>query len=392
MDLDFSADEQAFRDEVRRFLASELPADIRDRVRRSDDSQVKADIPRWQGILHARGWGAPAWPVAFGGTGWNATRQYIFETECALADAPIQLPFGIKMVAPVIMRYGSEAQQQRFLPRILDGRDWWCQGYSEPGAGSDLASLKTRAERDGDDYVVNGQKVWNTLGQFADWIFCLVRTDTSGKPQRGISFLLIDMKSPGIKVQPTRLLDGGHEVNEIWFDNVRVPADNRVGEENAGWTYAKFLLGHERTNIAGIGGSQRELQRLKQMAATRFHDGKPLLHDPLLASRIAQVEVELAALEITNLRVIFDAEQNRTPGPQASMLKIRGTEIRQRIAELQVEVLGPAALASGHGAGDDDVPRAMAEYLNLRKLSIYGGSNEIQRNIIAQMILKLQGA
>jgi len=290
------------------------------------------------------------------------------------------------------MRYGSAEQQQRFLPRILAGLDWWCQGYSEPGSGSDLASLKTHAERDGDHYVVNGQKAWNTLGQHADWIFCLVRTDTGSKPQRGISFLLIDMKSPGIKVQPTRLLDGSHEVNEIWFDNVRVPVGNRVGEENAGWTYAKFLLGHERTNIAGIGGSRRELLRLKQMAATRRRDGEPLLDDPLLASRIAQVEVELDALEITNLRVIFDAEQNRAPGPQASMLKIRGTEIRQRIAELQVEVLGAAALAFEPRAGDDDVPRAMAEYLNLRKLSIYGGSNEIQRNIIAQMILKLQGA
>jgi alkylation response protein AidB-like acyl-CoA dehydrogenase len=391
MDLDFNIEEQAFRDEVKRFLQARLPADIRERIRRGDDSQIERDIPRWQGILHEQGWGAPAWPTAFGGTGWTTTQQYIFETECALADAPFQLPFGIKMVAPVLMRYGSPEQQQRFLPRILSGQDWWCQGYSEPGSGSDLASLKTRAERDGDHYIVNGQKVWNTLGQFADWIFCLVRTDSDAKQQKGISFLLIDMKSPGIKVQPTRLLDGTDEVNEIWFDNVRVPVDNRIGEENEGWTYAKFLLGHERTNIAGVGNSRRELLRLKQMAAARQLDGKPLLEDPLVASRIAQVEIELTALEITNLRVIFDAEQNRAPGPQASMLKIRGTELRQRISELQVEVLGAAALAFDARGDDEDAPRAMSDYLNLRKLSIYGGSNEIQRNIIAQMILKLQG-
>jgi len=391
MDLDFNAEENAFRDEVRAFLKAHLPSEISTRIGRGDDSQIAQDIPRWQSILHQQGWGAPAWPKAFGGTGWSTTQQYIFETECALADAPIQLPFGLKMVAPVMMRYGNAEQQARFLPRILSGEDWWCQGYSEPGSGSDLASLKTRAVRDGEEYVVNGQKVWNTLGQYADWIFCLVRTDAGAKAQQGISFLLIDMKSPGVKVQPTRLLDGTHEVNEIWFDNVRVPVANRIGEENDGWTYAKFLLGHERTNIAGIGGSKRELKRLKEMAAARQLDGKPLLEDAMIAARIAQVEIDLTALEITNLRVIFDAEQKKAPGPQASMLKIRGTEIRQRIAELQVDVLGADALAfDGHG-DSDDVPRAMADYLNLRKLSIYGGSNEIQRNIIAQMILRLRG-
>lgn len=390
MDLNFSSEEVAFRDEVRAFLRDMLPQDIRDRIRRGDDSCIDKDITAWQRILNERGWGAPAWPPEFGGTGWSKTAQYLFETECALANAPPQLAFGVKMVAPVIMRFGNADQQQRFLPRILDGRDWWCQGYSEPGSGSDLASLKMRAERDGDDYVVNGQKVWNTLGQFADWIFCLVRTDSSGKPQRGISFLLIDMKSPGINVRPTRLLDGTCEVNEIWFDNVRVPLGNRIGEENEGWTYAKFLLGHERTNIAGIGSSQRELQRLKQMAATRLRRNKPLVDDPLFASKIAQVEIELAALEITNLRVIFAEGSQRAPGPQASILKIRGTEIMQRISELQVEALGARALVFAHDdSGDEDVPRATANYLNLRKLTIFGGSNEIQRNIIAQMILKI---
>jgi alkylation response protein AidB-like acyl-CoA dehydrogenase len=391
MDLAFSKEEQAFRDEVRTFLRDKLPADMRQRVHLGDHSHIKQDIEGWQKILNERGWGAPAWPVEFGGTGWSKARQFIFETECALADAPAQLAFGVKMVAPVIMRFGSAAQQDHFLPRILAAEDWWCQGYSEPGSGSDLASLKTRAELDGDHYVVNGQKVWNTLGQFADWIFCLVRTDSSGKPQRGISFLLIDMKTPGISVRPTRLLDGSYEVNEIWFDNVRVPVSNRVGDENAGWTYAKYLLGHERTNIAGIGASQRELRRLKHMAATNLRHDKPLIEDALFATRIAQVELELKALEITNLRVIFAEEKQQAPGPEASILKIRGTEIMQRITELQVEALGARALiadAGGQQVGEE-IPRAAETYLNQRKLTIFGGSNEIQRNIIAQMILQV---
>jgi alkylation response protein AidB-like acyl-CoA dehydrogenase len=389
MDLNHTADDLAFRDKVRAFLAQALPADIADRVRRGDESHVHEDIPRWQAILHAHGWGAPGWPVEFGGTGWSKARQYIFETECTLACAPAQLAFGVKMVAPVLMRYGSAQQQQRFLPPILEGREWWCQGYSEPGAGSDLASLKMRAERDGDHYVLNGQKAWNTLGQHADWIFCLVRTDPSAKPQRGISFLLVDMKSPGITVRPTRLLDGTCEVNEIWFDNVRVPVGNRIGEENQGWTYAKYLLGHERTNIAGIGASKRELARLKAMARRLRRGGRPLDEDEVFATRIAQAEIELAALEITNLRVIFDEERNAAPGPEASILKIRGTELMQRISELQVEALGARALARQATGDEAEVPRAAAEYLNLRKLTIFGGSNEIQRNIIAQMILKL---
>ena len=387
MDLNFNQEELAFRKQVRDFIATHLPADIRERMRRGDDSHIRDDIENWQKILHAQGWGAPAWPVEFGGTGWSKTQQFIFENECALGDAPAQLAFGVKMVAPVLMRFGSPEQQQYFLPRILAAEDWWCQGYSEPGSGSDLASLKMKAERDGDEYVLNGQKVWNTLGQFADWIFCLVRTDSSGKPQKGISFLLIDMKTPGITVRPTRLLDGTHEVNEIWFDNVRVPVSNRVGEENQGWTYAKFLLGHERTNIAGIGASWRELRRLKHDAAAATRDGRPLLQDPIFGTRIAQVEIELTALEITNMRVIFAEAANHAPGPEASLLKIRGTEIMQRISELQVELLGAQALAYENGS--EEAARATAAYLNLRKLSIFGGSNEIQRNIIAQMILGL---
>jgi alkylation response protein AidB-like acyl-CoA dehydrogenase len=387
MDLDFDPADLAFRDQVRQFLAAHLPDDIRDRMRRGDDSNARADILRWQQILHAQGWGAPAWPVEFGGTGWSKTQQFIFETECSLADAPMQLAFGVKMVAPVLMRFGSPAQQQKFLPRILAGEDWWCQGYSEPGSGSDLASLKMKAERDGDHYVLNGQKVWNTLGQYADWIFCLVRTDSGAKPQKGISFVLVDMKSPGITVRPTRLLDGSFEVNEIWFDNVRVPVDNRIGEENQGWTYAKFLLGHERTNIAGIGISKRMLQRLKKLAGKRRKGAGTLLQDPVFASRIAQVEIELRALEITNLRVIFAEARNHAPGPEASMLKIRGTEIMQRLSELHVELLGAVALTVA--GGDEEAAHITHTYLNLRKLSIFGGSNEIQRNIIAHMILGL---
>ncbi len=386
MDLDFTPAEREFQREVRAFVEASLPDDIRERVRSGDDSRLRDDIQAWQKILHAKGWGAPMWPREFGGTGWSKTEQYIFESECAAADAPPQLAFGLKMVAPVIMRFGTPEQQQAFLPRILSAEDWWCQGYSEPGSGSDLASLKMRAERDGDDYVLNGQKVWNTLGQFADWIFCLVRTDPTTKPQKGISFVLVDMKSPGITVRPTRLLDGTCEVNEIWFDNVRVPVANRIGEENLGWTYAKFLLGHERTNIAGIGASRRELRRLREEAARIRRNRRPLLDDPVFGTRLAQVEIELKALEITNMRVIFDEVRNKTPGPEASILKVRGTELMQRISELQVEVQGEAALRQG-GAGEG--ARAAAAYMNLRKLSIFGGSNEIQRNIIAHLILGL---
>jgi alkylation response protein AidB-like acyl-CoA dehydrogenase len=392
MDVNFSPDELAFRDEVRAFLRDNLPAGMRDRVRRGDDRCLREDIPAWQRILHGRGWGAAWWPRQFGGTGWSKAQQFLFETECALACAPSQLAFGLKMVAPVLMRFGNVEQQQRFLPRILDGSDWWCQGYSEPNSGSDLASLETRAERDGDAYLVNGQKSWTTLGQFADWIFCLVRTDPKAKPQRGISFLLVEMKTPGISVRPTRLLDGRHEVNEIWFDNVRVPIENRVGGENEGWTCAKYLLGHERTNLGGIGGAKRELERLLALAASIERDGRPLLDDALFSTRIAEVEIELTALTLTNLRVIFAEARREAPGPEASMLKIRCTEVMQRISELEVDALGARALEFDDSFDDEaeaQVTRAVRAYLNQRKLTIYGGSNEIQRNIIAQMILKV---
>jgi alkylation response protein AidB-like acyl-CoA dehydrogenase len=349
--------------------------------------------------LYQRGWGGVSWPVQFGGTGWNAVQQFIFEEESALAGAPRLIPFGLKMVAPVLMAFGTPAQQQRFLPQIRSAEAWWCQGYSEPGAGSDLASLRTRAVRDGDHYVVNGQKTWNTLGQFADWMFCLVRTDPQAKQQSGISFLLIDMKSPGVRVRPIALLDGSHEVNDVFFEDVRVPAENLVGEENRGWTYAKFLLGHERSNIAGIGAAKRELARLKHVAAEERKDGRPLSDDPLFAARLARVEIDLLALEITNLRVLSAEGAARAPGPEASILKIKGTEIQQTLSELFVRAAGEYALplrreameagwqpeAGLERAGPAYATTVMAAYLNQRKLTIFGGTNEIQKNIVAKM-------
>ena len=397
MDLDLTPEDLAFRDEVRAFVRAKLPEAIRRKVTHGLHL-TRDEHVQWQRILHERGWGGPGWPKEHGGPGWTPTQQYIFEEECAAAGAPRLIPFGIKMVAPVIMAFGSPEQQKRFLPRILSAEDWWCQGYSEPGSGSDLASLKTKAVRDGDHYVVNGQKTWTTLGQHADWIFCLVRTDAQAKPQRGISFLLIDMKSPGITVRPIITLDGAHEVNEVWFEDVRVPVENLVGEENQGWTYAKFLLGHERANIAGIGIAKRELSRIKRVAGERKKGGRPLIEDPLFAARIAQVEIDLMALEITNLRVLSAESEKRAPGPAASILKVKGTEIQQALSELLLLAAGTDALLWDAAALKGELPPAgepgadtplAAAYLNLRKLSIFGGSNEIQKNIVAQTILQL---
>jgi hypothetical protein len=319
MDLKYTAEEQAFRREVRAFFEAELPVDIRKRASLGKRLR-KDDMTRWQRILQRRGWGAVMWPQRFGGTGWNVIQQHIFEEERADIGAPPQNAFSMRMLAPVLMTFASAAQQDYFLPRIITGEDWWCQGYSEPSSGSDLASLRTSAARQGDHYAVNGQKTWNTLGQYADWIFCLVRTSAEGRPQQGISFLLIDMKSPGITVKPITMLDGEHEINEIWFDNVRVPAHNLVGDENKGWTYAKFLLTHERTNNAGIGACKRALKKLKEIAAEQISNGRPLIQDVRFRDRIAQVELELMALEITNLRVLSaTASESRTLGPEVSV-------------------------------------------------------------------------
>jgi alkylation response protein AidB-like acyl-CoA dehydrogenase len=384
MELNFSPEDTAFREQVRRFVSDNLPESIRHKVMNGIHLEREEHV-RWQRILHAHGWGGVGWPKEFGGPGWSPTELYIFEEECAKGGAPRLISFGLKMIAPVLMAFGNAAQQQRFLPKIMAAEEWWCQGYSEPGAGSDLASLKTRAVRDGDHYIVNGQKTWTTLGQYADWIFCLVRTDPEAKKQSGISFLLIDMKTPGVTVRPIITLDGAHEVNEVWLEDVKVPVENRIGEENKGWTYAKFLLGHERTNIAGIGIAKRELARLKSIAES---EGR--LDDPLFAARVAQVEIDLMALEITNLRVLSAEGAKKAPGPEASILKIKGTEIQQAIAELMMQAVGAQALPFRQtDVGPDYAANLGSGYCNLRKLSIFGGSNEIQKNIISQMIMGL---
>ncbi|MGA2709011.1 MAG: acyl-CoA dehydrogenase family protein [Steroidobacteraceae bacterium] len=403
MDLNYTPEQQSFRNEVRAFLEAELPADIRDKIRLGRRLH-KDDLVRWQKILYRRGWGAGMWPKRYGGAAWNVVEQHIFDEEVAAAGAPPQIPFALRMVAPVLMTFATAAQQSYFLPRIICGEDWWCQGYSEPGSGSDLASLRTSAVREADHYLVNGQKTWNTLGHFADWIFCLVRTSNDGRPQQGISFLLIDMKSPGVTVRPIITLEGEHEINDIFFDNVRVPVENLVGEENKGWTYAKFLLSHERTNNAGIGNCKRALKRLKEIASKQLVSGVPLIEDSRFRDRIARVELELMALEITNLRVLSAVSgESRAPGPEVSLLKIKGSEIIQQLAELQMHALGHDALPYIHDALELEwVPEPMladhyaayappltGHYFNQRKTTIYAGSTEIQKNIISKMVLGL---
>jgi alkylation response protein AidB-like acyl-CoA dehydrogenase len=376
MDLNFSAEELAFRDEVRSWLRENLPRDLREKVENYQHLS-KDDLMRWHRILAKKGWIVPAWPKEWGGTGWNVVQRYIFDEELGFAGAPPIIPFGVTMCAAVLLRFGSEAQKKRFLPRIANGDDFWCQGYSEPGSGSDLASLKTKAVRQGDHYVVNGQKIWTTLAHYADWIFCLVRTDpTLEKRQEGISFLLMDMKTPGITVRPLILMDGAHEVNEVFFDDVKVPAENLVHEEGKGWTVAKYLLGYERMNTGRIGESRRQLARLKQYAAG-------MMQDQRWRDRLSRVEVELTALEITNLRFLDRMRRTgQPPGADVSMLKIKGTEIQQGLTELMMDATDPAA--------SDPLAEAVRKrYLSMRKTTIYAGSNEIQRNIIAKMTLGL---
>ena len=395
MNLDFTPEERAFREEVRAFIAEHYPAQLRDKRRSELDRE---EFLAWHKIVGKKGWSAPAWPVEYGGTGWTPTQRYIWQEENALAETTILLPFGLQMVGPVIYTFGNIEQKQRFLPGILSGDDWWCQGYSEPGAGSDLASLKTRAARDGDHYVVNGQKTWTTLAQHADWGFFLVRTDPEAKkPQEGISFLLIDMKSPGVTVRPIISIDGGHEVNDVFLDNVRVPIENRVGEENQGWTYAKFLLAHERAGIAGVARSKKGLSRLKELARAEVaDDGRPLIEDGDFERRVAQLEIDLMALEFTELRVLANEQAGKGPGAESSLLKIKGTEIQQRLTELALEAVGAYAApdqrdfaGNEFNIGTDVAATVTPTYLNMRKTSIYGGSNEIQRNIIAKMVLGL---
>jgi alkylation response protein AidB-like acyl-CoA dehydrogenase len=403
MDLTYAPDEEAFRAEVRAFLDTQLPGDIRAKVRLGK-RMCKDDFMRWQKILHERGWGAGRWPRRFGGAGWTVVQDHIFEEERAAAGAPTQIPFALRMVGPVLMTFGNAWQQSYFLPKIIAGEHFWCQGFSEPGAGSDLASLRTEAVREGEHYIVSGQKTWNTSGHLADWIFCLVRTSSEGHPQQGISFVLIDMRSAGVTVRPINMLGGEREINEIWFDKVRVPVQNLVGEENKGWTYAKFLLTHERTHNAGIGMCKRGLRRLKEIATAQLAGGRPLIEDDRFRDRIAQAELELMALEITNLRVLSAAAlKEQPPGPEASMLKIKGSELIQQLAELQMHALGHDALPYLHEALEMDwaaepllaehyrpyAPPVSGQYFNLRKTTIFAGSNEIQRNIIAKLILGL---
>ena len=395
MDLNYSNDELTFRDEIRSWLGKNLPDELRAKVS-SYEHLSRDDLLRWHRILAKKGWVAPAWPKEWGGTEWNVVQRYIFEEELGYAGAPPIVPFGLMMCAPVLLRFGTEAQKKRFLPRIYDGEDFWCQGYSEPGSGSDLASLKMKALREGDHYLVSGQKIWTTLAHYADWIFCLVRTDSSlSKRQEGISFLLIDMKTPGITVRPLVLMDGGHEVNEVFFDDVKVPLENLVFEEGKGWTVAKYLLGHERMNTGRIGGSKRELAKLKVYAAEqKGDDGRPLIEDARFRDKLTRVEVELMALEITNLRFLDQMRRSgQPPGADVSMLKIKGTEIQQTLTELAMQVAGPMAQpfkAVNGDAGFDAFTAGLApRYCNFRKTSIYAGSNEIQRNIISKMTLGL---
>ena len=398
MDLNFTPEEEAFRAEVQAFLKDKLPARIANKVK-AGQRLTKADQDEWHAILNERGWLANHWPEEYGGPGWGAVEKFIFDTECALAGGPRIVPFGVNMLGPVLIKFGNEAQKKYWLPRILSGEDWWCQGYSEPGAGSDLASVKTTAVRQGDHYIVNGQKTWTTQGQHANMIFCLVRTDREAKAQSGISFLLVDMNSPGVELRPIRTLDGDKEVNEVFFTDVKVPVENLVGEENKGWTYAKYLLTYERTGIAGVGFCIAALAKLQVIAAKVMKNGKPLDQDPLFAARMAQVEIDLENMKTTNLRVIASVAGGGVPGAESSMLKIRGTEIRQEILSLMRRAVGPYALpfieeAQYEGYADEPVgPKeaatAAANYFNYRKLSIFGGSNEIQKNIISKMILGL---
>jgi alkylation response protein AidB-like acyl-CoA dehydrogenase len=392
VDTSFSPEDIAFRDEVAAFLDEAFTDDLRTRIR--DSRQYKDAIVEWQRKLYEKGWVAPNWPVEYGGTGWTPTQMYIFDSERSARGIPNTVPFGLSMVAPVIYTFGNEEQKQRFLPRILKSEDWWCQGYSEPGSGSDLASLKTRAELDGDHYVVNGAKIWTTYAQHADWIFCLVRTSTEGKKQHGISFLLIDMHSEGIKVNPIESIDNHHSLNEVEFNNVRVPVENLIGEQDKGWTYAKALLAHERSGIAGVADSKRALGEVRRLAEREVNGGRRLIDDPLFQKRLSDVEIELMALEFTDLRVLSQVAAGGAPGAESSLLKIKGTEIQQAVQTLAMMV---AAHYQGvlptdidpEMLGNDFGIQARRAYMYGRAATVYGGSNEIQKNIIAKAVLGL---
>ncbi|MBE8220045.1 MAG: pimeloyl-CoA dehydrogenase large subunit [Alphaproteobacteria bacterium] len=395
MDVEFTKEDMAFREEVRAFIEENYPKHLLGKER---GNLSKEDFLAWHKILYKKGWVAPSWPEEFGGTGWSVTQKYIFNEESAAYGTIAPLPFGIQMLAPVIYTFGSQEQKENVLPGIASGDVWWCQGYSEPGAGSDLAALKTKAVLDGDEYVVNGHKIWTTLAQHADWIFCLVRTTTGEKRQEGISFLLIDMNTAGIDVRPIIMIDGGHEVNEVFFDDVRVPASHLVGDVDKGWTIAKFLLGNERSGIAGVARSKKAIERLREIARGELDDGAPLIESGDFSRKIAELEIDLTALEYTELRTLAAESKGQGPGPESSLLKVKGTEIQQRITELTMEAVGNYAspwvpetvIGDNYMAiGPEAAYGATQTYFNTRKTSIYGGSNEIQRNIIAKMVLGL---
>ncbi|MTH95908.1 acyl-CoA dehydrogenase family protein [Roseibium sp. RKSG952] len=398
MHIGYTAEEDAFRAGVRAFLEESLPKDLSAKVK-AGQKLGEDDFRGWQKILGKKGWLVPRWPVEHGGCGWTPAQVSIFDEEACFAGAPRVLPFGVHMIGPVLIEYGNEDQKARHLPGIVSGEVAWCQGFSEPGAGSDLASLKTAAVRDGDDYVVNGQKIWTSYAHFSDWMFCLVRTDPKAKKrQQGISFLLIDMKTPGITVRPIITTDGMHSVNEVFLEEVRVPAGNLVGEENQGWTYAKFLLGHERTGIARIGDSKAEFGRLLDIARKERKNGKPLIEDPLFSAKLARMEIELRALELTNLRMLSGGgDGSGLNGAFPSLLKVKGTEVQQRIAELQMEAVGAYALPwqqaamdpawNGETVGPDHAIPRVPNYLDRRKATIFGGSTEIQKTIISKTVM-----
>ena len=389
MDINFSDADNHFRQEVKDYLENKYPKHVKEK-QNNGEQLTKQDMIDYHKSLYEQGWAGYNWPVEYGGTGWSPTQIYIFQEELGYANTPTILPFGLNMVGPVIYTFGNEEQKKRFLPDILEFNTWWCQGYSEPGSGSDLASLKTKAVRDGDHYIVNGSKTWTTLAQNADWIFCLVRTETTQKKQEGISFLLIDMKTEGIEVKPIITIDGDHEVNSVFFTDVKVPAENLIGEEGKGWTYAKFLLAHERFGIAGVPNQKYSLKLLKERTKDFADDD--------LKKKIADYEIELSALEFTELRTLAALANGGHPGAESSIIKIKGTELQQRLTEMYVEAAGQYILPyeGPEGFNSNNTPasnvsdfssQAVSRYLNFRKTSIYGGSNEIQKNIIAKAIL-----
>ena len=393
MDTNFSKDDIAFRDEVRKFFDDEFDSTLAKNLGDGHGDNYKESIIAWQKKLYKKGWIAPNWPKEFGGTGWTDTQKFIYESERGLAGVPDVLPFGLKMVGPVIYTFGTQEQKDRFLPKILSSDHWWCQGYSEPGAGSDLASLTTSADYAGANYLVNGRKIWTSLAQYADWIFCLVRTSKGARKQEGISFLLIDMSSPGITVKPIISIDGRHSLNEVLFENVSVPVENLIGEQDKGWTYAKALLAHERTNMAEVADSKRMLTELKDKASKSIGGGRCLADDQVFQKQVSDVELDLMALEYTELRALASIAEKGMPGPESSLLKIKGTEISQQLHELHLKVAahhgGAVALTEERYDEIQVGSDARNRYLYGRAATIYGGSNEVQRNVIAKAVLGL---